>query len=77
MQDCHVSGIATDILKEACVLEKIQCPVQLVPWIRAYKTVQDNANTLIYAIAKTPRQRISVALGRANSAAYDLDFCET
>jgi polar amino acid transport system substrate-binding protein len=54
VQDGVVTGIATDILKEACTNEKIQCPVQLVPWARAYKTVQDTPNTLIYGIAKTP-----------------------
>ncbi len=56
LQDGKVSGIASDILKEACALEKILCPVQLVPWARAYKTVQDTPNSLIYGIAKTPNR---------------------
>ncbi len=53
-RDGVVTGIVTDILREACQLEKIQCPIQMVPWTRAYKTVQDNPNTLIFGIAKTP-----------------------
>lgn len=53
MHDGQVTGIITDILKEACAQEKMSCPIQLVPWARAYKTVQENANSLIYGIAKT------------------------
>ncbi|MBC3881147.1 transporter substrate-binding domain-containing protein [Undibacterium sp. LX40W] len=53
-QEGVVTGILTDILREACAVEKIQCSTQLVPWARAYKTVQETTNTLIYGIAKTP-----------------------
>lgn len=53
-RDGVVTGIVTDILREACQHEKINCPIQLVPWTRAYKTVQDTPNTLIFGIAKTP-----------------------
>ncbi|WMW81339.1 ABC transporter substrate-binding protein [Undibacterium cyanobacteriorum] len=50
----QVTGIISDILQEACHLEKIYCPMELVPWTRAYKNVQDNPNTLIYGIARIP-----------------------
>ena len=54
LHDGAVTGIVTDILREACAIEKILCPIQLVPWARAYKTVQETPNTVIFGIAKTP-----------------------
>jgi polar amino acid transport system substrate-binding protein len=54
IQDNEVTGISTDILRAACAGAKIQCEFQLVPWTRAYKTVQETPNTLIYSIARVP-----------------------
>lgn len=54
IHDNEVTGIATDILKAACAGAKIQCEFHLVPWTRAYKTVQETPNTLIYSIARVP-----------------------
>lgn len=50
----QVTGIISDILQEACHIERIQCPTELVPWTRAYKNVQESPNTLIYGIARIP-----------------------
>lgn len=49
-----VTGISTDILRTACVNANLHCEFQLVPWTRAYKTVQETKNTLIYTIARIP-----------------------
>jgi polar amino acid transport system substrate-binding protein len=45
-------GIATDILRAACDLSKINCEIQIVPWLRAYKTTQETPNSLIYTIIR-------------------------
>jgi polar amino acid transport system substrate-binding protein len=52
VRDQEVTGISTDILKAACLQAQIDCEFQLVPWTRAYKTVQENPDTLIYSIAR-------------------------
>lgn len=54
LRDKEVAGISTDILRAACAIASLECQLQLVPWNRAYKTVQDNRNTLIYTIARIP-----------------------
>ncbi|MFZ6819327.1 substrate-binding periplasmic protein [Undibacterium sp. Ji22W] len=54
LRDKEISGISTDILRAACAMASIDCDVQLVPWNRAYKTVQNTRNTLIYTIARIP-----------------------
>lgn len=54
LQDGEVTGITTEILRATCANAKIQCEFQLVPWTRAYKTVQETPNTLIYTIARVP-----------------------
>ncbi|MBR7747133.1 substrate-binding periplasmic protein [Undibacterium baiyunense] len=50
----QVTGISTDILRAACNNAHLQCEFQLVPWTRAYKTVQETKNTIIYTIARIP-----------------------
>lgn len=54
VRDKEVTGISSDILRAACDMANIHCNLQLVPWTRAVKTVQDTPNTLIYTIAKIP-----------------------
>ncbi|MBC3872576.1 transporter substrate-binding domain-containing protein [Undibacterium sp. LX15W] len=54
MRNKEVSGISTDILRAACAIANVDCDVQLVPWTRAYKTVQDTRNTIVYTIARIP-----------------------
>jgi polar amino acid transport system substrate-binding protein len=51
-QGGEVKGISTDILREACALAKLECAVHLVPWARAYKTVQMIPNTVVYTTAR-------------------------
>lgn len=52
----QVTGISTDILRAACNNAHLQCEFQLVPWTRAYKTVQETKNTIIYTIARIPNR---------------------
>ena len=52
----EVKGISSDILRASCQMVKIDCAIQLVPWLRAYKTVKENPNSLIYTIARTPKR---------------------
>lgn len=52
----QLKGISTDILRASCELIKINCVIQLVPWLRAYKTVVETPNALIYSIARTPQR---------------------
>ncbi|MFA9274633.1 MAG: substrate-binding periplasmic protein [Candidatus Aquirickettsiella gammari] len=54
LRDKEITGISSDILRAACAMANIDCNLQLVPWTRAYKTVQDTRNTLIYTIARIP-----------------------
>lgn len=48
-----IKGIATDVLNAACAEAKIDCRIVVVPWARAYSTVVNTPNTLIYTIART------------------------
>ena len=52
----EIKGISTDILRASCQMAKIECAIQLVPWSRAYKTVAETPNTLIYSIARTAQR---------------------
>ncbi len=77
----ELKGISTEILLATCELAKINCQLHLVPWARAYKTVLDSQNTLIYSIARLPKRekqfiwigpilpRISWIYGEAGMAA--------
>lgn len=49
-----VKGISTDILRAACELAKLHCEFQIVPWARAYKTVTNTSNTIVYSTARNP-----------------------
>lgn len=50
----EVKGIATDMLRSACVLAQITCRVELVPWARAYKVASQIPNALVYTTARKP-----------------------
>jgi len=47
-------GISTDILRALCEKTKLSCDISIVPWARAYRTVQTEPNTLIFTIARKP-----------------------
>jgi polar amino acid transport system substrate-binding protein len=49
-----IKGIATDVLRAACTGAKIDCDVRVVPWARAYKTVINTPNTLVFTTARKP-----------------------
>lgn len=48
----EVKGIATDILRAACSLAKLNCSIHMVPWARAYKIVRNTDNTILYTTAR-------------------------
>ncbi len=50
----EIKGISTDVLRAACKLAKLSCEIQVVPWARAYKTVTNTPNTIIYTTARNP-----------------------
>lgn len=52
----EIKGISTEIFLASCEAVKINCQLHMVPWARAYKTVLDTPNTLIYSIARTQRR---------------------
>lgn len=59
-----LKGIATDVLHAACTEASIECRIAVVPWARAYSTVLNTPNTLIYTIARNAaREQDFVWLG--------------
>lgn len=50
----EIKGISSDVLRAACKLAKLNCEIQVVPWARAYKTVTNTPNTIIYTTARNP-----------------------
>lgn len=54
IRDNQLVGVSTDILKSVCADVKIKCNMQLVPWTRAYKTVLETPDTIIYTISRIP-----------------------
>ncbi|MBV8125401.1 MAG: transporter substrate-binding domain-containing protein [Burkholderiaceae bacterium] len=48
----QVTGISTEVLKAVCVEAGVVCGFELVPWVRAYKSAQHTANTLVYTTAR-------------------------
>jgi polar amino acid transport system substrate-binding protein len=52
--DHEVKGISSEILHAACILAKLECQFHIVPWARAYKTVTNAPNTLVYSTARNP-----------------------
>jgi polar amino acid transport system substrate-binding protein len=48
----EIKGISTDVLRAACKLAKLTCDFQIVPWARAYKTVTNTPNTIVYTTAR-------------------------
>lgn len=54
IRDNQLVGVSTDVLKAVCADTQIKCDMQLVPWTRAYKTVLETPDTLIYTISRIP-----------------------
>jgi polar amino acid transport system substrate-binding protein len=49
-----VKGISTDLFREACRTARLNCTVELVPWARAYRIVQNTASTVLFTTARKP-----------------------
>ena len=54
IRDNKLVGVSTDILKAVCADTELKCDMQLVPWTRAYKTVLETPDTMIYTISRIP-----------------------
>ena len=52
----EVKGVSTEILRAACSEASVDCDIRLVPWVRAYKTVQSTHNALLYTVARKPER---------------------
>lgn len=64
IRDNRLVGVSTEILQAVCADSQIQCEMELVPWTRAYKTVLETPNTLIYTISRIPvREKQFVWIG--------------
>ena len=50
----EIKGIATDVLRAACAIAKLDCEIHMVPWARAYKTAGRTPNTVVYTTARKP-----------------------
>ncbi len=50
----EIKGIATDVLRAACAIAKLDCDIQMVPWARAYKSASRTPNTVVYTTARKP-----------------------
>ena len=50
----EIKGISTEVLRAACKLAKLSCDIHIVPWARAYKTVTNTPNTIVYTTARNP-----------------------
>lgn len=50
----QIKGIATEVLRAACVEAKVTCDIQIVPWARALSSVSSMPNTLLYTTARKP-----------------------
>jgi polar amino acid transport system substrate-binding protein len=53
-EETNIRGISTDILRATCELAKVTCDIHLVPWARAYQTVLEKPDTLVYTTARKP-----------------------
>ncbi len=54
IKDNQLVGVSTDVLKAVCKDVQLQCNMQLVPWTRAYKTVLETPDSIIYTISRIP-----------------------
>lgn len=52
----EVAGIATKVVKEILEEAKLGYDIQVFPWARSYKLAQNQPNTLIYSIFRTPER---------------------
>lgn len=54
----EIKGIATDVLRAACAIAKLDCEIHMVPWARAYKTAGRTPNTAAYTTARKPSREL-------------------
>lgn len=58
MLNGEIRGINADILREACVLAKIQCDMVSLPWLRAFEQAQQNHHSGLFPTVRTPKRRL-------------------
>lgn len=54
VQDGEVTGLSAEVTKEIMRRLKVDHPIQVQPWARAYHTVQSMPDVLIFTLARTP-----------------------
>ncbi|MFF7706638.1 transporter substrate-binding domain-containing protein [Pseudomonas sp. NPDC007930] len=54
--DGKVTGMSTEVVQAVLARLKLQVPIQVMPWARAYDIAQHQANVLIYSIARTAQR---------------------
>ncbi len=55
MKDNKIEGFSTEVVEAILkVINKEHLKIQMQPWARAYRTVQDEPNVLLYTMARTP-----------------------
>lgn len=52
--DGSLGGFSTEVINELFLLTNDKAQIQVMPWARAYEVGLNQANTLIYSIARTP-----------------------
>ncbi|GEA09939.1 hypothetical protein KUL49_03140 [Alteromonas sp. KUL49] len=50
----QVTGFATDVARAVAERAGVELDIAVMPWARAYKVAQEQSNTLIFSIARTP-----------------------
>lgn len=53
-EDGHIGGSATEKVRDFLNRSQIPFQINIYPWARAFHIAQNQPNTMIYAIAKTP-----------------------
>ncbi len=49
----QVTGYSTELVNMIILEAKLNAPISMYPWARAYKMAVNNSNTLIYSMART------------------------
>jgi len=51
-KDKSITGMSTEVVREILKRAKIDYDIKSYPWVRAYKTAQDDPNTAIYSMGR-------------------------
>ncbi len=54
--DGRLTGYVVEVVREIQVRTGDQGPIQVVPWAKAYREVQEKPNTVLFSMARTPER---------------------